>query len=353
MIGVFGNYGHSNLGDEAILRGLLCFLPPEDVIVFTENINVSKNLHGHEICFSLNRPSVAGYWHRVPTAILAIIKNVLSVKTVIIGGGGLFNDINPTSFYEYLFILAVAVILRRKTYILGVSVGPLNSRTKRWLLREFSKLAGGIYTRDEHSQTFFERSILIPDLAMGYVAPKRARKVKKTYNILVSVTEIVTLKGHEVDYIEAIKSLIEYICDERENISVTLVGMDFRKDQECSKIISDFCKSSNIPTETVSKPNLTHIEKCYKKANLVIATRLHATILAQLYQIPFISVGYQDKVTDYIKSHNLSGGYYDPLSYDACLLINQYKMIAYSQIEMETKNLLQYLNLQKILEGLF
>ena len=101
--------------------------------------------------------------------------------------------------------------------------------------------------------------------------------------------EIVTLKDMK-SIIDAIKSLLVHLMTRK--FTRLLNGF---KDQECSKIISVLV-ILKYPNRTVSEPSLVQIEKCYKKANFVIATRLHATILAQLHQIPFISIGYQDKV---------------------------------------------------------
>ena len=34
---IFGNYGHSNIGDEAILRGILSILKDKEVVVYTDS----------------------------------------------------------------------------------------------------------------------------------------------------------------------------------------------------------------------------------------------------------------------------------------------------------------------------
>ena len=39
-IGIFGNYGHSNIGDEAILRGLLTLFKGQDISIFSDNISI-------------------------------------------------------------------------------------------------------------------------------------------------------------------------------------------------------------------------------------------------------------------------------------------------------------------------
>ena len=107
-IGIFGNYGHSNIGDEAILRGLLDLLRKHDVKVFSDCISTSRNIHGENVNFSLSRPAIFGRWYLIPSTIIYLVKNILSVQKVIIGGGGLFNDININAFLQYIFILIIS-----------------------------------------------------------------------------------------------------------------------------------------------------------------------------------------------------------------------------------------------------
>tara|TARA_B100001057_G_scaffold462263_1_gene515061 strand:- start:5204 stop:5539 length:336 start_codon:yes stop_codon:yes gene_type:complete len=63
----------------------------------------------------------------------------------------------------------------------------------------------------------------------------------------------------------------------------------------------------NLDCAIVVANNFDILEKIFKTCDLVIATRLHAAILAQLYECPYLSISYQEKVSNYMISHGLSG----------------------------------------------
>jgi polysaccharide pyruvyl transferase WcaK-like protein len=311
--GVFGNYGHSNIGDEAILRGILSLLDGKEVNVYSDNLEASKLLHLNNCNFVRLKPAIRGRYYMIPVVIFFIIKNIIKNDSVIVGGGGLFNDINRTAFFQYIFIIILSRLLCKKVFILGVSIGPLNSKFLKLVLKISGYFCHEIYLRDAKSINFFSQSKakIIPDLSLGYKflsdCDIRSSDTSNDYIVSISVMDI-TKTNSEHDQtvmIDKISEFIKKIHSTMGNLHVQFIAMDFEKDLEATKGLIEECHECDIKCTVVPVNNFSTLDLVFVRSNFVIATRLHAAILATLYGVPFMSIAYQEKVKNYFKSHNI------------------------------------------------
>lgn len=307
-IGIFGNYGHSNIGDEAILRGLLTLLKGHDITVFSDNISMSRAVHGKRPRFVLSRPVLKGRWYLLPVIFLHLVKNILSVKTVVIGGGGLFNDINRSAFLQYVLLICLSKLFFRKVYILGVSVGPLKNSWMIIALWYVSFLTERVCVRDESSVKFFRIAEVIPDLAMGAEVFTNHQSDKDSYEVVISAMSIKASQNNLVQesYREELEALIDYLVVNNTEVSIKLLAMDFERDLDELRSIERFCLAKSLQCEIIPALSFEILEGAFQSCDLVIATRLHAAILAQLYECPYMSIAYQEKVSNYMTSHGLA-----------------------------------------------
>jgi polysaccharide pyruvyl transferase WcaK-like protein len=119
-IGISGSYGGMNLGDEAILEGILGQL--------------RSTISAHVTVFSRN-PEDTLARHAVERAICPrlltrreMVPEVEKLDLLILGGGGLLYDLDAEEYLREVFIandLAVPVMLY------AISAGPLTSRASR------------------------------------------------------------------------------------------------------------------------------------------------------------------------------------------------------------------------------
>lgn len=131
---IAGYYGFGNIGDEAILAGLISgvreTLPGAAIAVLSGTPERTKTLHGVE----------AVLWNDVE----AMRAAVAAADVLVVGGGGLFADywaLEPGSFLTrwhgslnyYAALPLLARAYRKRCVIVGVGVGPLASEEgKRW-----------------------------------------------------------------------------------------------------------------------------------------------------------------------------------------------------------------------------
>jgi polysaccharide pyruvyl transferase CsaB len=124
-IGISGSYGGMNLGDEAILEGILSQIRatvPADVTVFSRN------------------PADTMAHHRVERAVSAraltrkeITPEIRGLDLFILGGGGLLYDRDAA---EYLREVTIAHELGVPVLLYAISAGPLDTQAARRAVRE-------------------------------------------------------------------------------------------------------------------------------------------------------------------------------------------------------------------------
>jgi polysaccharide pyruvyl transferase WcaK-like protein len=131
---VVGAYGYRNVGDEAILAGLLTKLRRRDVAVVSRDPAATSRLH--------NVPAIG---------LAAAGPALLRHRSVVIGGGGLFGrDVGSIGRLLPLFGLA-AVALGRRVVVDGVDVEADLSPTARRLVPRLLRRASEVTVRDPRS----------------------------------------------------------------------------------------------------------------------------------------------------------------------------------------------------------
>lgn len=105
---IVGGYGYLNIGDEAILGGLLRYI--ENILGYDKN-NI--------IVFSYN-PQYTMNIHKVK-ATNRLYKTILKTDIIIIGGGELFGEYKNL-FYKHLLLILTCKLLNKKIYLLGIGI---------------------------------------------------------------------------------------------------------------------------------------------------------------------------------------------------------------------------------------
>lgn len=146
-IGISGSYGGMNLGDEAILEGILGALRASleaDVIVFSLNPADTLARHGVEQAInprSLTRKEIAPL--------------IGSLDLLILGGGGLLYDADAPT---YLREVGLATELGVPALLYAISAGPLTTEASRRAVREAlnASAAIAITVRDRESSRLLD-----------------------------------------------------------------------------------------------------------------------------------------------------------------------------------------------------
>ncbi len=150
-IGVLGSYGGRNLGDEAILTGLLSDLrrlePNARIIVFSRNPEHTAQAH----------PDVEAVpWEGVSRADSSLI--LADLDLLILGGGGILYNREAR---RYLRVVRVAQERGLPLLTYAVGVGPLSDTVDTGMVRETLAGATEVTVRDQESRMVLEEAGLL------------------------------------------------------------------------------------------------------------------------------------------------------------------------------------------------
>ncbi|MEV0807154.1 polysaccharide pyruvyl transferase family protein [Micromonospora sp. NPDC050200] len=150
-IGVLGSYGGRNLGDEAILTGLLADLrqqePDARIIVFSRNPTHTALAH----------PDVEAVpWEGVSRVDSAEV--LAQLDLLILGGGGILYDREAR---RYLRVVRVAQERGLPLLTYAVGVGPLSDGVDTGMVRETLAGALEVTVRDQESRMVLEEAGLL------------------------------------------------------------------------------------------------------------------------------------------------------------------------------------------------
>lgn len=150
-IGVLGSYGGRNLGDEAILTGLLADLQEQEpnarIIVFSRNPDHTRSAH----------PEVEAVpWEGVSRTDSSPV--LAQLDLLILGGGGILYDREAR---RYLRVVRVAQERGLPLLTYAVGVGPLSEIVDTGMVRETLAGATQVTVRDQESRMLLEEAGLL------------------------------------------------------------------------------------------------------------------------------------------------------------------------------------------------
>lgn len=319
-IGLIGNYGHMNLGDEALLLGAIecarmdAGLRPEDIVVLSDNKeDTDARLDGIGCEARQLRRPYGGQLVRLPFVMIDVFRALKGLDWLVFGGGGLLNDSNRTAIPMHTLIRILAWVRGIRVAWWSVGIGPLedglHKRMASWLLsssRFFTvrdddshRMASAMLTRD---------ATVTPDLA--HAIPYSATETKAEPPI-IAVSVIPYKKpgiwfeecGEQYSkYCDKMVDSIQGLLNARADIRIRMFPVSLKQD---GAAIDDIMTLGNFGSEgrvdEVRPENVQSLLSELGQTELVIATRLHSVVLATIARVPAITIAYQPKVASYAR----------------------------------------------------
>jgi polysaccharide pyruvyl transferase CsaB len=309
-IGISGSYGGNNLGDEAILQGILQQLRESlsaQVTVFSPNAEDTRTRHAVERVVAvrdLSREEVR--------------PEVAALDLFILGGGGILYDGKTLT---YMREVALAHELGVPVFVYAVSVGPLTNPEARKAVREGLNRAAVITVRDRGSQQLLEEIGVTapvhvtadPALLVG-VDPAvdeslAAEGLTPSRRLIgISVREPGEAAPH-LDvrhYHQLLANAADFMVD-RYDATLVFVPMEPRVlDQQHSHAV--IAGMANAPRALVLKReySVAHVLSMMGHFEFALGMRLHFLIFAALQGVPFLALPYSNKVTGLIREFEMA-----------------------------------------------
>lgn len=305
---ICGNYGATNLGDEAILDGILN--------------NIQKTFKKAEVVVLSYNPSRTSQMHNVyatslfPMGIRSLLKGIFKLeiaKTLkeikrcnifILGGGGLFTDEKLFAIFLWGWHGILSIFFKKPLYIYANSIGPLNTKIGRFITRYLFRKAQIITVRDENSAEIVKK-IKIKVRPQITTDPALSIHVKNKKSIQEHPYVVINLRPWIKKVSDLEKNIIDLINEITLKYKLEVILLPFQ-----TKYNNDNNILSKIFTQAVRK-NMVKIADTndeYQKAidliqnaEIFICMRLHGLIFALLTKTPFISLSYSPKVRNFCK----------------------------------------------------
>jgi polysaccharide pyruvyl transferase CsaB len=275
-----GYYGFGNIGDEAILAGILGYLQSRHkVTVLSDNPKATTNLHNVRAT------------HRY----FGAPKALFECDAFVSGGGGLLQDVTSRrSLIYYLGLIRWARHLGKPTATFGQSIGPLSSQGLRAVkngLRDIPIAVRDVQSRELLAEVGIEAELAadpalllsnLPAVAITKKSPPRGGPIL-----------LIPRAGHPdlTDVLAAIATTLAADAIPLATMALHSKQDDHELTRLCSKVPSLERWSAQDPLGALSK---------ISSAGFVISVRLHGLVLAAVAGRGFAGLVYDPKVAGFL-----------------------------------------------------
>jgi polysaccharide pyruvyl transferase CsaB len=299
-IGISGSYGGMNLGDEAILEGILgrlrATLPEAEVVVFSRN--PADTLARHHV------------QRAIPVRSLTMRESAQEMRGLdlfILGGGGILYDRDAETYLREVFI---AHELGIPVMIYAISAGPLTTSSARYAVRTALNPAAVVTVRDRAGHRLLEdvgvtREIEVTADPALLLEPQEL-SVERLHAEGVDLDH--PLVGFSVrepgpaapdidpdDYYALLANAADFVA-ERYDAEVLFVPMEKSDVQHSHAVVSHMqnAERAEILRRDYSPRQILDL---MGRFDLAVGMRLHFMIFAALRGTPFAALPYASKVT--------------------------------------------------------
>jgi len=275
---VSGYYGFGNLGDEALLAGLLLGLRSQGhtPVVLSGDPKATEQLHGVEAV------------HRVRGFALALAR----ADALVSGGGGLLQDTTSRRSLEYyLNVIRFARGTGKRVVVYGQSLGPLSNGGREAVARTLRGLP--VALRDKQSVRLASelgvRSTLVADPAL-LLANADAEPLPEPDEAPV----VLVPRGGQPQLNEALEELALELVE----AGVPIAGMAFHPREDDAPLMRMKRMVPELQIWAESDPSAA--VRRLERARYVVSIRLHGCILAAVAGVGFAGISYDPKVKGFL-----------------------------------------------------
>ncbi|RSL35148.1 polysaccharide pyruvyl transferase [Salibacterium salarium] len=319
-VGIIGNYGHNNNGDEAILAGLIHQLitvskvEKENIVVFSNNPSNTKERHGVSSYPLLYKEATVlkSGWKTIRES-RKIMKHL---DVLVVGGGGLLMDMYKRDAPLYSVLGLTGKFSGCRVAVHGVGAGPITTKTGTFFIKQLIRASSSVAVRDEKSKKLLQSIGVQKDINVIYdpafSVPVQQPHQRSEQIRNVGVTAVPYFSNYYWPepnpakyeaYLQGMAQSLDELI-ETHNVNVTFFSTKYPEDVQVTKDIAASMKYHerlNILEENLTPEDIIEVAAAQ---DLVIGTRLHSLILSVNAQTPVIGIEYHQKVKDFMSEIN-------------------------------------------------
>ena len=304
-VGISGSYGGLNLGDEAILAGIVAELRRSlrvEITVFSRNAENTRERHKVERVVPVRKLSRG-----------EVLPEVQRLDLLILGGGGILFDGEAQNFLREVML---AHEHRVPVMVYAVSAGPLRDPAAQEAVREALRRAEVVSVRERGARQILEEigvhvdiavtadpALLLKPEPVPADALKREGLDTKRPLVGMSVREpdAAAPDISETAYHQLLADVADFMVD-RYDADIVFVPMEpkMRDTQQCHAVAAQMLRA---PRATVLKGDYTsgQLLTLMERFAFVVGMRLHFLIFASLQNVPFVALPYAPKVHGFLE----------------------------------------------------
>jgi polysaccharide pyruvyl transferase CsaB len=309
-VGISGSYGGLNLGDEAILAGIVAELRrslPVEITVFSRDAEDTKERHKVERVVPVRKLSRG-----------EVLPEVQRLDLLILGGGGILFDGEAQNFLREVML---AHEHRVPVMVYAVSAGPLRDPAAQKAVREALGRAEVVSVRERGARQILEEigvhvdiavtadpALLLKPEPVPADALKREGLDTKKPLVGMSVREpgAAAPDISERTYHQLLADVADFMVD-RYDADIVFVPMEpnMQDTQQCHAVAAQMLRA---PRATVLKGAYTsgQMLTLMERFAFVVGMRLHFLIFASLQNVPFVALPYAPKVHGFLDDLGIS-----------------------------------------------
>ena len=287
-VALLGYYGFKNLGDELLLESIVAILKESGVD--SEQMAVLSSSPEE----TSNRLKLVSYnrWK-----LLSIAQVLKSSRTLLLGGGGLFQDrTSVRSCFYYWLIIRLASVYGVKIWTVGQSIGPLGTTLGRWLTKNAFLHCAYRDVRDNRSRDILANWGMSSEVSPDYVmAMKPSRCNGEGKEMLFNLRP-----GYRPLASEVLQWALRYA----KNKGLTLVPVALAL-EDCEELKALFLENGLIFDRITLVKSLPEFENISKQACAAVGMRLHFLVLSLLSGLSVGAGVYDPKVASLCESFSI------------------------------------------------
>ena len=301
-IAISGYYGFGNVGDEAVLSGIVASLtercPEAQLVAFSADPAVTEQLHGIRAVSRSN-----------PAEVLGTLRHC---DLLISGGGSLLQDVTSArSLCYYLAVIWLAKKLGKKTMVYAQGIGPVTRPRSRKLVRSILNRVDVITVRDAASKECLEElqvnrpeiSVTAdPSFGMTPVAPEEADALLRAAGATQHTPLIGVCLRPWKDEPEWLPAISQGLDAAAARIGATLVFLPMQLDQDLRMSVEVASKMNSRSAVLAGRMIPAQALAVVSKLDLLVGMRLHALIFAASSRVPFVGIAYDPKVDAFVRA---------------------------------------------------
>ena len=299
-IGIVGNYGATNIGDDAILTAILKSLSGNEITVFSANPEKTKSDFGVHVAplfpFGIRSFFKVGFRKS--------INAMRKMDIVVLGGGGLFQDNHLYACFIWAWQIFWAIHFRKPIFIYGTGVGPLKTRIGKLLTKWAYNKAKIITVRDDYSKDILSKigvheHKIYTTADPSFLYRKPGIMKERTKNVFI--ISIRPWLKYNSRIIHTFSKFLEKLKEEK-NAEFIFTSMQQIKEHD-QRIIDAVCKK--VGGELYIPRHFTDLIQIMQSAEFAIGMRYHFLIAALLTETPVLPISYSPKVDELFKGTHM------------------------------------------------